>query len=671
MNYTELRVLLVDDQLVRRTDLRRKVSAQGVGVIHEVGSASEAIGLLHGQNFKIDLVITDLELPDSDGLELIHAVTQDASITKMVVLVDVEAEILSALSNLPKQVNGSRISTVAKPLTDARLVEMLERTQKLRMNAKSEGHRYSLPEIERGIAEGQFVAFLEPQIALDSNLVSGFEALVRWRHPQHGWVSPFAFIQTVETSNLIGLLTLAVLDSALESLAALRLAGYGGGLSINLSARSLVDPYFPALLGEHVRRAGLRHADVMLEITETAHTSDTVAEINGMARLRLMGFHLAIDDFGMGYSSLAKMSQGAFSEVKIDRQFTSRIESDSGSRAAVQSTLALAQSLKWICVAEGIETERVKEALIALGCRTGQGYLFSRPIEPNAVVAWWRNWEESRLLCVSRVLAPARSDPASGDEAILGDERMLATLEQKSQPVWIFDLDRYQMAWANPAALRFWDSRSVAELSRRNFSEDMTPGIRERLDNLRMLLRDGRPMLERWTLYPNAQPKIADCMLTGLFGTNGRASILVEAQAVDQVDTEGQLESAAIRAAGVCAYVFSKEGTIEWRNAFAASCFGVRKSTVQDLFNSPIQAADLLEQAIKLGESHGNALLGTGCGTHLHRVNFRRMRDPGSGREMVSAILMPVGEMATDKTCLLLCNQACPSRTHLINDTRS
>lgn len=664
MSYHDLRVLIVDHEHVRRASLAQRITAYGTHRIHETNSATEALSLFQdGHHF--DLIITDLQLPDSDGLALIQTIARDTFRAFMVLLADVDSDIFNALQCLPEKINACAVRTVAHPVSDATVCDVLACSHQLRLDSGKVLHRPSLTEISEGLAQGQFVAFLEPQVVLESNAVSGFEALVRWQHPRRGWITPDHFIAAAEDSYLIGPLTLAVLDSALESLAALRLAGFSGGISVNLSARSLADPQFPALLASHVRRAGLRYSDVMLEITETARVSDSIAEISGLARLRLAGFKLALDDFGMGFSSLAKLSQGAFGEVKIDRQFTSRVNDDPTCRAAIESTLALAHALKWICVAEGMETESTKQALMKLGCSIGHGYLFSRPLPPDTVVNWWRDWEQSRLRNLSNASQSGKHALADHPRPVMGDDRQLSNLAARAHPVWIFDLNRYEMVWANAAALTFWEAEDLKSLRERDFNSDLTPATRQRLDNTREALRNGRPINEQWTLYPNGHPKVARCTLTGLFGTSGRASMVVEAQPVDIVETEGHLESEAVRALGVPTFVVSPRGAIEWRNAFASACFGVRKTDLQSHFVDTRQATQLIEEAMRNGEAHCDALLDSGCGTILHRINFRRMRDRSNGRELVAGIMVPIGDTLHQTTCQLLCNKPCPRSDRL------
>jgi EAL domain-containing protein (putative c-di-GMP-specific phosphodiesterase class I) len=208
---------------------------------------------------------------------------------------------------------------------------------------------------------------------------------VRWDHPERGVVSPEEFIGVAEDTGLIVPLGRWVLGEACRQLRAWQ-DGDGRAeplfVCVNLSARQFLDPRLPAEVEEVVVGAGLPPGSLKLELTESTVMRDPQAAAALLRRLRSLGIQIYLDDFGTGYSSLSHLHQLPLDGLKIDRSFV-RGTVDT---AVVQTILTLAHSLGVGVVAEGIEEAAQLAALRSMGCRLGQGYLFSRPVEPEAVV---------------------------------------------------------------------------------------------------------------------------------------------------------------------------------------------------------------------------------------------------------------------------------------------
>lgn len=250
-------------------------------------------------------------------------------------------------------------------------------------------------ELERDLREalgaGQFELHYQPQIATADDRVCGVEALLRWRHPERGPVSPMVFIPVAEETGIIESLGLWVLDEACRQLAAWRLEGIGGlRMAVNLSAQQLRSPDLIGEVRATLRRHGLGRGDLELEVTESTAMEDPERAIGQLKALRDLGVDLAIDDFGTGYSSLAYLKLLPIQTLKLDRAFVSDIESDENDAAISAATLALAHSLGLKVVAEGIETAGQSDFLRRHGCDVLQGYLYGRPETAAALAARWR-----------------------------------------------------------------------------------------------------------------------------------------------------------------------------------------------------------------------------------------------------------------------------------------
>jgi predicted signal transduction protein with EAL and GGDEF domain len=217
----------------------------------------------------------------------------------------------------------------------------------------------------------------QPVVDLASGETLAHEALMRWRHPVRGAVSPGEFIPVAEESGLIVPLGRWALDEACAWAAAL---GPGGPpVSVNLSARQLANPTILDDVAVALEGSGLPAGRLWLELTETALFEEADAPLPVLHELKAIGVQLVLDDFGTGYSSLAYLQRFPLDALKIDRAFVAEMTQDARAAALVEAIATMARSLGLTVVPEGIETEAQREALLALGCRYGQGFLFGRP----------------------------------------------------------------------------------------------------------------------------------------------------------------------------------------------------------------------------------------------------------------------------------------------------
>lgn len=236
--------------------------------------------------------------------------------------------------------------------------------------------------------KGQLRLVFQPKVDLADGACTGAEALLRWRHPETGDVSPAEFIPVVECTSMIRATTNWVLEAAMHQLAAWRAAGLAMQLSVNVSAVNLLEPDFCVRVVDGLRRHGLPPGSLALEITESALMQDPRRATAALQALHAAGVHLAIDDFGTGYSSLAYLQSLPAQVVKLDRSFVRDIERDARKRSLVATMIALSHDLGHRVVAEGVETDAVAEVLKGAGCDEAQGYLYARPLEAEAFEAW-------------------------------------------------------------------------------------------------------------------------------------------------------------------------------------------------------------------------------------------------------------------------------------------
>jgi diguanylate cyclase (GGDEF)-like protein len=280
-----------------------------------------------------------------------------------------------------------------------------------------------LAELRAAIGGGQLVLHHQPVLSRD-RAVTGFEALVRWQHPVLGLLAPGRFVPLAEDTGLIRPLTSWVLTTALADLRAWRDADVVGPdvtVSVNLSAQSFLDERIVDEVVAALADSGVPPTCLVLEITETAIMDDPATANAVVNELTSIGVRVAIDDFGVGYSSLAYLKRLPVDQLKVDRSFVQHMGTDPSDAIIVRAVVDLARNLGLRTVAEGVEDEATWEALLALGCDAAQGFHLGRPMPADAVPAWLQAQEtsvSSRSSSVSRRTtmraSPSRQNTTGG-----------------------------------------------------------------------------------------------------------------------------------------------------------------------------------------------------------------------------------------------------------------
>ncbi|GGK14904.1 hypothetical protein GCM10010124_04400 [Pilimelia terevasa] len=300
------------------------------------------------------------------------------------------------------------VGVVLAPAGTATMCELVRRADRAMHQAKAAGGGIAWYDSARDAAstdqlallaelrdalqvDDQLVLALQPAVDLSTGAATGVEALIRWRHPRRGMLPPDEFVPVVEGSDLLADFTRYVVDRALVTAAEWACHGVHLPISVNISARSLLDPGLPADVAELLRRHAMPARRLVLEITETVVMSELEIIDEVLGGLRALGVGLAVDDFGTGFSSLTFLTRIAVDELKVDREFVAGMVDSPEAAAIVRATVELARQLGLRVVAEGVETADQRAALVELGCTTAQGYHFFRPMPPDKVLTVLRS----------------------------------------------------------------------------------------------------------------------------------------------------------------------------------------------------------------------------------------------------------------------------------------
>jgi EAL domain-containing protein (putative c-di-GMP-specific phosphodiesterase class I) len=243
-------------------------------------------------------------------------------------------------------------------------------------------------DLMEGLRNREFFLEYQPIFQLETSKLLGYEALLRWQSPDRGLVRPDLFINVAEQTSVIVPMGYWILEQAIGDLLTLQseLAQSELFMSINVSVRQLVDPQFARRLQKIVVRLGGDPKRIKLEVTERVFQENPLI-VQTIKKLRWSGFKISLDDFGTGYSSLTSLFNLPVDDIKVDRSFVSNVSKNPKSRAIVQAVIALGTELGLTVVAEGIEFEEQKEFLTSMGCKMGQGFLFSKPVALAKIIA--------------------------------------------------------------------------------------------------------------------------------------------------------------------------------------------------------------------------------------------------------------------------------------------
>ncbi|MGA8399415.1 MAG: EAL domain-containing response regulator [Stellaceae bacterium] len=394
MKASELCFLVAEDSDFQRRMLIGMLKRLGAKEVLDAADGRSALDLFRAAETPVDIIISDLDMPGMDGMELIRHIGEAGLPVSIILSSAIEHAVLSSVQTMAKAYGIDLLAAIEKPVTSQKLEAVIERYQPPQRSdrPRAASSPFSIDEVRRGLQNGEFEPFYQPKIDLATGRAVGAEALARWRHPERGVVGPYAFIGVMEDGGLIDDLTWVMLQSSARQQYLWAARGLQLAISVNLSLKSLVDTEIAERITQIVRAENVDPHAIILEVTESAAMTQVPQALENLARLRIRGFQLSIDDYGTGYSSMQQLTRVAFTELKIDQSFVMNALDEHSCRVILESSIDMARKLKLKSVAEGAETRGHWDLLRRLGCDIVQGYFIARPMAATDFEAWAGQW---------------------------------------------------------------------------------------------------------------------------------------------------------------------------------------------------------------------------------------------------------------------------------------
>lgn len=412
-DYAGLSVLIIDDDPFVRTMASRVFAALGVSRVEQAGGGADALALVRASPTPFGVIVCDLDMPEMDGIETLRHLSTDPSHAGAGLIISsaADAQIVRTVEELARARGLCLLGALPKPLTPSAARPLLDK-----LKARPAARRAFLTvetdadRLRDALARGEIEPWFQPKVSLRDGSLKGVEALVRWRHPDHGVLAPGAFLDAVETEGLSDDFTEHMLRQSLAQAGTWAAEGLRIGMAVNISVSALYRLDLPDVVLAAATSNGLAVSQVTLEVTESGLMDDITTPFDVLTRLAMKGVRLSIDDFGTGYSTIQQLVRLPFTEFKLDMSFVRGAQENERVRIVLDSNVDMARRLTMEVVAEGVETRENWDMLAAMRCDLAQGYFIGRPMSGADLPAWHAQWK-ARLPDLIGPLQPGEHGP--------------------------------------------------------------------------------------------------------------------------------------------------------------------------------------------------------------------------------------------------------------------
>jgi EAL domain-containing protein (putative c-di-GMP-specific phosphodiesterase class I)/AmiR/NasT family two-component response regulator len=396
LDIAHLHFLVAEDDPAQRRGLVEMLGQLGASQVTEVPDGHTALRCFEDTfSPAVGVAIIDLDLPGMDALDLIRSLAADRCTAQIIVIGAQSSNMLFSVETMAQAYGLDLLGTIPKPVSHMKLENLL--SLYVPHAAREEGPQlpaFTLPQIGAALAAGQFEPYFQPKIELATGHVRGLEVFARWNHPEHGVLGPQSLIDVLQANDRVDLLDWSMIEKSVERCKWFEEQGTPVTVSLNLAPATIAHPQFVQQISACVARHRVMPDYITIEMPESAVLTNDPSFLERLVRLRLMGFGMAIDDYGAGRSNLQLLARVPFSELKIDRSFVDGASKRRPLGAVLSSCLSLARSLDRDSVAVGVETKRDWDFLQSLGCTYAQGYHIAKPMQAEAFPGWLEDWRQ-------------------------------------------------------------------------------------------------------------------------------------------------------------------------------------------------------------------------------------------------------------------------------------
>lgn len=393
-----LSFLVIEDHEFQRRCLAQLLTRLGAATVHCAEDGQSALKLISECEHPIDVVICDVTMPGMDGMEFIRRWSERGDPTSLILMSAIEPDLLATVANMALAYKARLLGVAAKPATAAKLTPLME-LHRSQMSQPAADGGFSFQELTQVWTGDQFECWFEPQVNLANGALRSMCAVPRWRHPTKGVLGPDSFMPAVLARGLSDDFAWLLLQHATAQARRWQREGNGLLVSVPLSFQSLADVNLVPRIQHILQGEGLDPRSMVLNVDESALAGADIGKVlENLARLRLLGFGLAVDDFGKGSMEVDKLSLAAFTELRIRSSFVAGADCNESARVGLAVALETAHRLKVQAVATGVGSKDEWNLLYEWGCGYGQGPFIAQPMAGAAVAHWLSRWQSRQRM---------------------------------------------------------------------------------------------------------------------------------------------------------------------------------------------------------------------------------------------------------------------------------
>lgn len=391
-----LRFLVVEDHEFQRETLAQLLHTLGAAAVHCAEDGRSALQVLQDPDRPLDIIISDLSMPGMDGLEFVRHLSEGDEHASLIISSGLEPSLLAAVANMARAYNVNVLGVIAKPPTASKVVPLVELYRSAPI-APSPEVEFPLDEIAQAWAKNEFEPWFEPKVDLLTTVVHGVDVTGRWRHPTKGVLEPEVFMPSIHARGLGDDFVWLMLKKSAAQCRQWQLEGFDLTVSVKMEFEALTDINMAKRVRRLALNEGIDPSSMVLSVTEDLLKTDQAKALENLARLRVDGFGLALDDFGSGPMALEQLSLVAFTELKINNSFVLGGHWDERVRAGLAVGLDVADQWHLKTVADGIRSKEDWSFLYEWGCDLGKGSFISPPMPAEGVPQWLTSWANFKI----------------------------------------------------------------------------------------------------------------------------------------------------------------------------------------------------------------------------------------------------------------------------------